>query len=98
MRCGASGRPPAAYLGTIGFVLWSVGSTKSGLFVEEHEEVSCQEEKGSVSEKPPRLVEERGTGEGEPGTDVHGITHETVRTANNQPARRVEGRRSSSAD
>src|SRR5260370_22765163 len=90
--------PPSPDLAAVCLVLLSEGSPQSGLLVPQHEEVSCEKENTGITQKRPRLVEERGGGQGESGANVHGIAHETVGTLDHQPARRIEGRWSASAD
>src|SRR6266536_378087 len=95
--CGSCARPPSSDLAAVCFVLLPESLPESGLLVPHHEEMSCEKEEAGITQKRPRLVEERGAGEGESCTNVHGIPHETIRTLNHQPARRIEGRRSTSS-
>ena len=90
--------PPSMDLAAIGFVVGAEGTAESGLLVGQHEEVGGDEEEAGISEKWPRPIEESGAGEGESSADVHGIAHETVRAANYQVARRIEGHGSAFAD
>jgi len=98
MVCSAQAWQPAAYVAAIGFVVWAEGSAERGLFVGEHEEVSGEKEEASISQERPRLVKERGAGEGESCPEVHGIADETVGAANHEAAGRIERRRSAFAD
>src|SRR5574341_1253210 len=85
---------PAAVCG----VLLPEGSSQSRLLVPHHEEVRCEKEDASITQKWQRLVEERRADQGKPCTNVHGITHKAVGTQYDQSAGRVEGRRSASSD
>jgi hypothetical protein len=58
----------------------------------------CQKEKACIAQKEQRLVVKGSTSEGETGTNVHGIPHETVGSLNHKSTRRIKGRWRASSD
>ena len=60
--------------------------------------MSREKKQASVNQDRQRLVKKRRASKGDSGADVHGISHETVRPANHESARRIERRRSAFTD
>src|SRR5262249_1763505 len=82
-----------SYSTAIRFVVRSERLAQSWLLMRDHEQVRGEKKNRGVNQDRQRSVENRRAYQGEDRTDIHWVSHESIRSADDQPARRIKRRR-----